>query len=146
VAEYGTAGLHKDNPVLDWVLPDDDDLRWMQAIGAFVDSRKQKLATEFVKYILGPDGQARLAMTSCCWAMPATASHSVDSGWPPNSVSTETGDDQSASIGCEVRSWTGWYRRVTLAMLAHACLAVLRRAAASVGGHAAVTGFAVPPA
>lgn len=39
----------------------------------------------------------------------------------------ETGLDQY-----EVRSWTGWHRHVTLAMLAHAYLAVLRRAA--VGG------------
>src|SRR6476469_1566370 len=29
----------------------------------------------------------------------------------------------------EVRSWTGWYRHITLAMLAHAYLAVLRGAA-----------------
>jgi SRSO17 transposase len=39
----------------------------------------------------------------------------------------ETGLDQY-----EVRSWTGWHRHITLAMLAHAYLAVLRRAA--VGG------------
>lgn len=39
----------------------------------------------------------------------------------------ETGLDQY-----EVRSWTGWHRHVTFAMLAHAYLAVLRRAA--VGG------------
>ena len=32
----------------------------------------------------------------------------------------------------EVRSWTGWYRHITLAMLAHAYLAVVRKAA--VGG------------
>ena len=32
----------------------------------------------------------------------------------------------------EVRSWTGWHRHVTLAMLAHAYLAVLRKVA--VGG------------
>src|SRR5919107_3516273 len=37
---------------------------------------------------------------------------------------TEVGLDQY-----EVRSWTGWHRHVTLAMLAHAYLAVLRRAA-----------------
>ena len=30
----------------------------------------------------------------------------------------------------EVRSWTGWHRHITLAMLAHAYLAVLRKAAA----------------
>ena len=34
----------------------------------------------------------------------------------------------------EVRSWTGWHRHVTLAMLAHAYLAVVREAA--VGGEA----------
>jgi SRSO17 transposase len=38
----------------------------------------------------------------------------------------------------EVRSWTGWHRHVTLAMLAHAYLAVIREAA--VGG----TGAARP--
>jgi SRSO17 transposase len=27
----------------------------------------------------------------------------------------------------EVRSWHGWYRHITLAMVAHACLAVLWR-------------------
>jgi SRSO17 transposase len=30
----------------------------------------------------------------------------------------------------EVRSWTGWHRHITLAMLAHAYLAVVRKAAA----------------
>jgi len=35
----------------------------------------------------------------------------------------------------EVRSWTGWHRHVTLALLAHAYLAVLRRQA--IGGRAA---------
>jgi SRSO17 transposase len=30
---------------------------------------------------------------------------------------------------CEVRSWTGWHRHITLAMLAHAYRAVLRKAA-----------------
>ena len=29
----------------------------------------------------------------------------------------------------EVRSWTGWYRHITLAMLAHAMLAVVRKVA-----------------
>jgi SRSO17 transposase len=34
----------------------------------------------------------------------------------------------------EVRSWTGWHRHITLAMLAHAYLAVLRKEAAAIGG------------
>jgi hypothetical protein len=45
--------------------------------------------------------------------------------------------------GYEIRSWTGWHRHVTLAMLAHGYLAVVRqaavrgRAAARLGGGAA---------
>jgi SRSO17 transposase len=35
----------------------------------------------------------------------------------------------------EVRSWTGWHRHITLAMLAHAYLAVVRQAAAGGRGH-----------
>ena len=40
----------------------------------------------------------------------------------------EVGLDQ-----CEVRKWDGWYRHITLAMLAHACLAVIRRQALEQG-------------
>ena len=71
--EYVTAGLHTENPDLDWVLPDEGGVRWTQAIGVFASSEKQKLATEFVKYILSPEGQARLATSSCYWAMPANS-------------------------------------------------------------------------
>jgi SRSO17 transposase len=35
----------------------------------------------------------------------------------------------------EVRSWTGWHRHITLAMLAHACLTAVRTAAAGGRGH-----------
>ena len=34
----------------------------------------------------------------------------------------------------EVRKWDGWYRHITLAMLAHACLAVVRRQSLEQGG------------
>jgi SRSO17 transposase len=51
----------------------------------------------------------------------------------------ETGLDQY-----EVRSWTGWHRHVTFAMLAHAYLAVLRRAA--IGGRGEPRPRGRPPA
>ena len=35
------------------------------------DSKKQDLALKFVQYIVSPEGQARLATSSCYWAMPA---------------------------------------------------------------------------
>lgn len=71
--EYVTAGLHRENPDLDWVLPDEGGVRWMQAIGVFAGSERKELATEFVKYVLSPEGQARLATSSCYWAMPANS-------------------------------------------------------------------------
>jgi SRSO17 transposase len=38
---------------------------------------------------------------------------------------------QEAGLGdYEVRSWTGWYRHVTLSLLAHAILAAVRKMAA----------------
>ena len=42
----------------------------------------------------------------------------------------------------EVRSWTGWHRHVTLAMLAHAYLAVLRKVVVGGGAHAGPHGRA----
>jgi len=36
-------------------------------------STQTDLALEFVKYIVSPEGQARLATSSCYWGMPANA-------------------------------------------------------------------------
>ncbi len=69
--EYSVAGLAKDKPNLDWVLPDVGGIRWQQAIGVFAASKKQKAATAFVQYVLSPEGQAKLATSSCYWGMPA---------------------------------------------------------------------------
>jgi spermidine/putrescine transport system substrate-binding protein len=71
--EYAVAGLHAENPALDWILPDDGGIRWMQAIGVFKNSKRQDLAVQFVQWVLSPEGQARLATSSCYWAMPANS-------------------------------------------------------------------------
>ncbi|MGB5987059.1 MAG: spermidine/putrescine ABC transporter substrate-binding protein, partial [Desulfobacterales bacterium] len=71
--EFAVSVLHGENPDLDWVLPDQGGVRWQQAIGVFAQSQNQALATRFVQYILGPQGQGRLATSSCYWAMPANA-------------------------------------------------------------------------
>ncbi|MEM7132638.1 MAG: PotD/PotF family extracellular solute-binding protein [Chloroflexota bacterium] len=75
--EFTVSVLNAENPALDWVLPVEGGVRWMQAIGVFADSQRQELATEFVKYIVSPDGQARLATSSCYWAMPANSQASL---------------------------------------------------------------------
>lgn len=71
--EWLTAVLSEDQPELDWVIPDTGAVRWTQSIGVFKDSTKPDLALKFVQYILSPEGQARLATSSCYWAMPANA-------------------------------------------------------------------------
>ena len=71
--EYSVAGLAKDKPNLDWVLPDVGGIRWQQAIGVFAASKKPKAATSFVQYVLSPEGQAKLATSSCYWGMPANS-------------------------------------------------------------------------
>lgn len=69
--EFVTAGLHKDNPKMDWVLHRQGGLRWQQAIGVFANSNRKALATKFVQHVLSPEGQAALATSACFWGMPA---------------------------------------------------------------------------
>ncbi|MCD2183820.1 polyamine ABC transporter substrate-binding protein [Rhizobium sp. GN54] len=69
--EWITASLAKDKPDLDWVVPKQGAVRWAQSIAVMKDSSKPELALKFVQYILSPEGQARLATSSCYWGMPA---------------------------------------------------------------------------
>ncbi|XEN31877.1 spermidine/putrescine transport system substrate-binding protein [Ensifer sp. WSM1721] len=71
--EWLTAGLSGDKPNLDWTIPDQGAVRWAQSIGVMKNSTRQELALKFVQYILSPEGQARLATSSCYWAMPANS-------------------------------------------------------------------------
>lgn len=76
--EYTVAGMMVEKPELDWTLPKEGGIRWGQAIGVFADSGKKDLATEFVKYILSPQGQGALATADCYWAMPANSKAELD--------------------------------------------------------------------
>jgi spermidine/putrescine transport system substrate-binding protein len=71
--EWVTAVLMADNPNLDWTIPTQGGLRWAQSIGVVAGSTQPDLALEFVNYITSPEGQARLATSSCYWGMPANA-------------------------------------------------------------------------
>jgi spermidine/putrescine transport system substrate-binding protein len=71
--EFLVAGLQAEKPNLDWVLPDVGGIRWQQAIGVFAASKKKKEATAFIQYVLSPEGQARLATSSCYWGVPANS-------------------------------------------------------------------------
>lgn len=69
--EWVTAVLSADKPNLDWVIPKQGGLRWSQSIGVMKDSKNKDLAIKFVQYITSPEGQAKLATSSCFWGMPA---------------------------------------------------------------------------
>ncbi|MDH3468963.1 MAG: extracellular solute-binding protein, partial [Gammaproteobacteria bacterium] len=71
--EWAVAVMQSENPDLDWVLPDQGGILWSQALAIFEDSMRKDLALEFVKYIMSPEGQARLATSSCFWGMPANS-------------------------------------------------------------------------
>jgi len=69
--EWLTAVLAEEQPELTWTIPDQGAVRWSQSIGVLETSENKDLAIEFVKYIVSPEGQARLATSSCYWGMPA---------------------------------------------------------------------------
>ena len=69
--EWAVAVMQADNPDLDWVLPDQGGILWSQSLAVFKDSKNKDLAVKFLQYIMSPEGQARLATSSCFWGMPA---------------------------------------------------------------------------
>lgn len=71
--EWLTAVLAEEQPELTWTIPDQGAVRWTQSIGVLADSANPDMATEFVKYIVSSEGQARLATSSCFWGIPANA-------------------------------------------------------------------------
>lgn len=71
--EWLTAVLAEEQPELTWTIPDQGAVRWTQSIGVLADSEQPDLALEFVKYIVSPEGQARLSTSACFWGMPANA-------------------------------------------------------------------------
>ena len=71
--EWLTGVLSAEQPELTWTIPKEGAVRWTQSIGVLADSERKELALEFVKYIVSPEGQARLATSACFWGMPANA-------------------------------------------------------------------------
>lgn len=69
--EWLTGVLSDEMPELDWVLPTQGGLLWSQSVALLADAKNPEMALKFMQYILSPEGQARLATSSCYWAMPA---------------------------------------------------------------------------
>lgn len=75
--EWVTAGLAKDKPNLTYIIPKQGGIRWQQGLGVFATSKQKDLGVKFIQYILSPDGQAKLATSSCYWGMPANSKASL---------------------------------------------------------------------
>ncbi|WP_374333950.1 PotD/PotF family extracellular solute-binding protein [Aestuariivirga sp.] len=71
--EWVTAGIAKENPDLDFSIPKEGAVLWSQSLAMFKDSKNKDAALKFIQYILSPEGQARLATSSCYWGMPANS-------------------------------------------------------------------------
>jgi spermidine/putrescine transport system substrate-binding protein len=69
--EWVTAGIAKDNPDLDFSVPKEGAVYWSISMAMMKDSKNKELALKFIQYVMSPEGQARLATSSCFWAMPA---------------------------------------------------------------------------
>ncbi|MCA3560770.1 MAG: spermidine/putrescine ABC transporter substrate-binding protein [Aestuariivirga sp.] len=76
--EWVTAGIAKENPNLDFSIPKEGAVLWSQSLAMFKDSKNKDAALKFIQYILSPEGQARLATSSCYWGMPANAKAALD--------------------------------------------------------------------
>lgn len=69
--EWVTAGIAKENPDLDFSVPKEGAVLWSQSLAMFKDSKNKDMAMKFIQYVMSPEGQARLATSSCYWGMPA---------------------------------------------------------------------------
>jgi spermidine/putrescine transport system substrate-binding protein len=76
--EWVTAGIAKENPDLDFSIPKEGAVLWSQSLAMFKDSKNKDNALKFIQYIMSPEGQARLATSSCYWGMPASKAATLD--------------------------------------------------------------------
>lgn len=77
--EWVTAGIAKDSPNLDYTIPKQGGIRWQQGLGLFAASKDKTMGVKFIQYILSPEGQAKLATSSCYWGMPANTQAALTS-------------------------------------------------------------------
>ena len=71
--QWIVTGLQDENPALDWIVPEEGGIFYLESVGVVASSQKQDLAREYVKYLISAAGQGRFAMNSCGMAMPANS-------------------------------------------------------------------------
>ena len=71
--QWIVTGLQEENPALDWTVPEEGGIFYLESVGIVASSEKKELANEYVKYLISAAGQGRFAMNSCGMAMPANS-------------------------------------------------------------------------
>ena len=72
-AEWVVSGLITDGLPVDWVLPDEGGVRWMEGVGIGRGTENRELAELLVQYIISPEGNSRVAVNEIFWGMPTNA-------------------------------------------------------------------------
>jgi len=75
-AAWMTGNLAADGLPVDWVIPKEGGLIWVESVGIGKGTKNKELAEELVKYYISPEGQARLATSVPYWAMPTNSAAS----------------------------------------------------------------------
>ena len=68
--EWVTAGLAKENPALDFSVPKEGAILWSQSLAMFSRPARTRTWPQVHSILMSPEGQARLATSSCYWGMP----------------------------------------------------------------------------
>ena len=69
-AEWVVGPIYEEKPEIKWVVPEEGGIYYLLSASVVADSKNQELAIEFVKYLLSPEAQAKLATSSCFWGLP----------------------------------------------------------------------------
>ena len=72
-AEWVVSGLITDGLPVDWVLPDEGGVRWMEGVGIGRGTENMELAELLVQYIISPEGSSKVAVNEVFWGMPTNA-------------------------------------------------------------------------
>lgn len=68
--EWASGALNAEVPEIDWLVPESGAVYYILGASLVGSSERKDLGRKFIKYTMSPEGQARLATSSCFWGLP----------------------------------------------------------------------------
>ena len=68
--DWMAAAFQEDNPAISYEVPIEGGSFYVTSLSVVESSERKDLATEFLKYMTGPEGNLALAKSSCFWGIP----------------------------------------------------------------------------